>query len=162
MFWTFASYFGDITFWLGAATVSMLLYKVVPRKVKKYLNWFVFALLPAVIVSYFLVTGMKFVFAIPRPCSGFFCPTDYSFPSGHAAVIFSVVTIFIMFFPRKTQMQLVLMLLAILVAYSRVALGLHRVVDVAGGAFIGIFTAVLIYINYKEILKMIHEMKFDK
>ncbi len=159
-FWLFVSYFGDIAFWVGAATVSTLFYRLVPKKSKRYLNWFIFATLPAVVISYFLVAVLKLFFAVPRPCGNLLvCPNDYSFPSGHSAVIFSAATVFIMFFPKKTKIQILLMGIAVLVAYSRVILGVHRTVDVVFGSFVGVLVAVLIYMNYKEIIKTIHGIK---
>ena len=161
-FWTFMTYFGEISFWLGAATISALMYRVVPKKSKRYLNWFIFATLPAITVSYFTVSVLKIIFAVPRPCIGIDCPTDYSFPSGHSAVIFSAVTMFTLFFHKKRNIHFVLITIALLTAYSRVVLGVHTLLDIIGGIFVGIAVAFLIYKNYKEIIKKIHEIKLEK
>ncbi|MEF2966955.1 phosphatase PAP2 family protein [Paenibacillus sp. M1] len=65
--------------------------------------------------------------------------TDHSFPSGHTTAIFSVTMPFI-----ALQPGLVLLLgpVALIVAISRIYLGLHYPSDVLAGAAIGSFVAL--------------------
>lgn len=62
-------------------------------------------------------------------------PTSYSFPSGHAMVAFSAAATIWTFMPKWGAGAL---LLALLIAVSRVYLHVHFVSDVVFGAFIGI------------------------
>jgi undecaprenyl-diphosphatase len=66
-------------------------------------------------------------------------PLDrYSFPSGHTlhAVSFTIVTT-----AHAPELAPILVPFALLVAASRVVLGLHYPTDVAAGAFIGMLLA---------------------
>src|SRR6185437_1654483 len=75
----------------------------------------------------------------------FSAPTDYSFPSGHAAgsfafcVFFAVVLLRATFWTGLSRMvgAAALVLLALGVGLSRIALGVHFPADVAAGALLG-------------------------
>ena len=65
-------------------------------------------------------------------------PKDYSFPSGHSAASFSVaVSIFL--YNKKWGTAAII--LAILIALSRMYLFVHFPSDIAGGIFCGLFAA---------------------
>lgn len=152
VFWQFISIFGNIQFWIGAATTALIIYFLVPKSVKKYMMWFVFGALPSVVISWSIVEFLKLLFKIPRSCFGLdFCPTTYSFPSGHAAVIFAAMTVAIIY-SKSRKMDLSFLILALLVSASRVFLGLHRIEDIVVGGVIGFVVGFLVYKNYKEIL----------
>jgi undecaprenyl-diphosphatase len=77
---------------------------------------------------------------------------DWSFPSDHATAAVSVVAAFAMQrLPRRT---LGLLLLAMIICWSRVYVGTHYVTDVIGGAFTGIFSAVIVRLAYREGTKL--------
>ena len=67
---------------------------------------------------------------------------DYSFPSGHTGSSFAAAVIFFMYLPKKYGIPA--MVLAVLIAFSRLYLGIHYVSDVLGGAFIGTVIAFCI------------------
>ncbi len=72
--------------------------------------------------------------------------THLSFPSGHAATIFTAACLVYWLAPRKRFLLGALMLLlATLVAYSRIYLCQHFYKDVYVGALIGTWTTTLIY-----------------
>jgi undecaprenyl-diphosphatase len=62
------------------------------------------------------------------------CPTDFSFPSGHAATAFMMAVILSTQFPRY---KYAFYFLACLVGFSRIYLGVHYSSDVIAGAIIG-------------------------
>lgn len=64
----------------------------------------------------------------------------FSFTSNHAANSFAVVTVLSFFFPFKRR---VFFLIASLIAYSRVYVGVHFPLDVIGGAILGILCGKL-------------------
>lgn len=153
--WQFLSIFGNIEFWIGAATIALIIYMLIPKHAKKYIAWFIFGALPAVVISWGIVEGLKLLLKVPRPCFGLeFCPVSYSFPSGHAAVIFAAMTTAIIY-SKSRKLDLSFLALAILVSLSRVFLGVHRIEDVITGGLIGFAVGYLVYRNYKEILEKV-------
>lgn len=61
-------------------------------------------------------------------------PDDYSFPSGHSAVTFCCATALVCLFGKKALFTFVI---AFLVAFSRLYIGVHYPTDVLAGAVIG-------------------------
>lgn len=73
-----------------------------------------------------------------------------SFPSGHTTSIFAMVTILILFLKSSTA-SFLLLLVAILVGYSRIYLGQHFLEDVIAGSLIGVITGYFTYcFTYKK------------
>jgi membrane-associated phospholipid phosphatase len=163
LLWQILSIFGDLEFWIGASLVSLIFLFAVPKKARKNIAWFVFLTLPAVIMSSTIVYTMKNYFKIPRPCWGLItCPSDYSFPSAHAAVIFAAMTTLAFHYKNK-RLGIILFILGCLVAISRVILGVHTFEDIIVGSIIGIIIGILIQKaneNYrKEIKEIVSDIK---
>ncbi|OAT81978.1 hypothetical protein A6P54_10750 [Bacillus sp. MKU004] len=70
---------------------------------------------------------------------------DHSFPSGHATAIFSITIPFMLQFPAVI---LILFPISVLVACSRVVLGVHYPSDVMAGAALALCTAILVSFLY--------------
>jgi undecaprenyl-diphosphatase len=68
-------------------------------------------------------------------------PHSHSFPSGHTATAFAGATVLSFFVPRAAPAFYVL---AAAIAYSRLYVGVHFPLDVAGGIVIGVATALLL------------------
>jgi membrane-associated phospholipid phosphatase len=67
---------------------------------------------------------------------------NFSFPSGHTTTAFAVATIIVLISEKKI-IQFSLLLIAILVGYSRIYLGQHFLLDVITGAFIGTLSSLI-------------------
>lgn len=98
----------------------------------------------------FAVFSIKFLVGRARPCTSladvhalvFAAPTDPSFPSGHAAGAFTVAG-FVAFEARVHPFaKIALFLIALGIAMSRVALGVHFPSDVVAGAVLGTVAAL--------------------
>ena len=65
-------------------------------------------------------------------------PLDYSFPSGHTAISFTVVSV--LYFLRTKKYWILAFILASLIAFSRMYLYVHYPTDVLAGAIVGTFS----------------------
>ena len=125
------------TWWafLFLAAVSYAIYPKVRNNKLRVLG-FTVALLLASIVG----LDAKQAYAESRPCWGSasqlklpYCPEDYAFPSGHTlfSFVFAGASLGTSFFP-------LFFILAIIVAFSRVYMGVHTITDVTGGVVVGL------------------------
>jgi membrane-associated phospholipid phosphatase len=67
-----------------------------------------------------------------------------SFPSGHTASIFALVTM-LAFFSKHKKLSALYLIPAILVGYSRIYLAQHFLLDVLAGSVIGVLIAIFVY-----------------
>jgi undecaprenyl-diphosphatase len=80
----------------------------------------------------------------PNPWAQVMPPDQYSFPSGHTIAAFSIATSVGLFYP---SLLLVLLCLALIIAASRIMLGMHFLSDVVAGMLLGTslgYTAFLV------------------
>ena len=96
-------------------------------KVKR-LGW---AVLAALLVSALVVNVLKLVLQLPRPIPR----SSYGFPSGDSGTAFSFAAVIATAFPSLAPL---VFLIATLAAISRLYFRAHYVLDVLGGALIGI------------------------
>ena len=68
-------------------------------------------------------------------------PTDYSFPSGHSGCAFAVAGVYVRNLPKRAGIPL--LILAILIALSRLYVGVHYPTDVLAGLIIGVALSYL-------------------
>lgn len=66
---------------------------------------------------------------------------DYAFPSGHTGSCFAVAGVMLLCMPKRYGIPA--FLLAVLMGYSRMYVGVHYFTDVIGGAGIGMVCAVI-------------------
>lgn len=74
-------------------------------------------------------------------------PMSYSFPSGHTVSSYAVAGVLSVYFP---QQKLLFMIIAFLIALSRIYLYVHYPTDVIGGIIIGILCSKLIFVIIQE------------
>ena len=68
-------------------------------------------------------------------------PLDFSFPSGHTAASFAAMTA--LFLAKMQKAWIAALILAVLIAFSRLYFYVHYPTDVLGGVVVGILSGVL-------------------
>ena len=121
--------------WIALGVLMLL----IPRTRKSGL-----VVLTALVLDLILCNGiLKHLFARVRPCDVNTAiqlliprPTDYSFPSGHTAAAFAATSA--LFFAGEWKIWKPSLILAILIAFSRLYLYVHYPTDILGGVIVGI------------------------
>lgn len=75
-------------------------------------------------------------------------PLTYSFPSGHTASSFAVSAIFVMTY---SYVSIIILILALIISFSRIYLRVHYTSDVLFGGIIGFLCGIIIIWAFKEI-----------
>lgn len=138
----FFQFISDTTTLVSVAVVSLILLLSIIKK-SKTTRVKVFLLAIVLILVALMSQGLKFFIERDRPFKTY--PHieklseagSSSFPSGHAMEAFALATALSLLFPKKKTI-IPVFLWAILVAYSRMALGVHYPSDVLAGILIGI------------------------
>lgn len=151
----FFTYLGEVgIFWIATAIVFLCFKKT--RKCGIYLA--VALILDAVLVNLLLKNIVK----RPRPFEyseklkdyilflKYKLPNDYSFPSGHSAVSFCAFAVIWYFLGKKS---LPFAFTAVIIAFSRLYIGVHYPSDVILGAIIGFLIGVLSIILSNLVVK---------
>ena len=78
-------------------------------------------------------------------------PFDFSFPSGHTAASFAAMTA--LFLAKMKKAWIAALVLAVLIAFSRLYFYVHYPTDVLGGAVVGILSGIMGYAIVEKIDK---------
>ena len=78
-------------------------------------------------------------------------PLDFSFPSGHTAASFAAMTA--LFLAKMKKAWIAALILAVLIAFSRLYFYVHYPTDVLGGAVVGILSGIIGYAVVEKIDK---------
>lgn len=118
-----------------------------PAKQKRF--WFWSALISAGLARFGLTEVIRFFYHHPRPfvenqVIQLISETSFSFPSGHTIFIFALAAM-VYFYHRPLAWRLGLG--GLIMAVSRVIVGVHWPSDILGGAVLGILFSLIFY-NY--------------
>lgn len=166
-FWAVVTLFGDYVLWSVALLILFLFYMGVQKdyirfgKAKEYnhiLKKFLLIMIPVILVSIAGSELLKLAFHIPRPCipcpaigCNPYCPITFAFPSGHTTTVTGIVTAVFLILRRKRYV--VIYVLPVLIAVSRVELGVHTVSDVVAGSFLGLVLTLIVWRYRKKLYK---------
>lgn len=107
------------------------------------------------VAAIFTFRALKHTSRRQRPCeiephcwASILPPDKYSFPSGHAITAFAVAVSVGLFYP---YLQPCLILAALLIAASRIALGMHFLSDVLAGITLGVALGMASYFVFAVI-----------
>jgi membrane-associated phospholipid phosphatase len=154
--WYAITVIGEPEFWV-AFSLLLLGFYFLMRGLKIRMNVkmrrFLVYLVPSIFITILIVGGIKLVIQMPRPCipcpaelCNPYCDQGYSFPSAHAAMLFTVFTSLI-FAARKHRSQYLLAYaIPLAVAFSRIVLGVHTYLDIFVGAAIGVAVPVALWL----------------
>lgn len=78
-------------------------------------------------------------------------PLDFSFPSGHTAASFAAMTA--LFLAKMKKAWIAALVLAVLIAFSRLYFYVHYPTDVLGGAVVGILSGIIGYAIVEKLDK---------
>lgn len=107
----------------------------------------------SVFVAWIFGIFLKIIFALPRPFIEFsnvlplLRPTDFSFPSGHAA-LFMAIAVAIFLYQKKAGYWF--MFFTLLIGVARIIAGVHFPIDILGGYLVGSVISYLLIKSYKK------------
>ena len=134
--------------WISCVVIMFLF-----KKTRHTGNVLIFAMFINLLVSNFLIKNLV---ARTRPFNTVFGLEsiigkigEYSFPSGHASNSFTAAVVIFMLMPKKFGIPA--LILATLISFSRMYVGVHYPTDVLAGAFIGSIIAIIIVAVDKKI-----------
>lgn len=128
--------------WIWILATILLL---IPKKTRKVGVLSAVALLGSLLINNYLI---KNIVQRPRPFVTFQelqiiipTPSEFSFPSGHTSSSFAAAAVFYRHLPKKLGIPSVI--LACLIGFSRLYVGVHYPTDVLAGAVMGILLSYL-------------------
>lgn len=145
--------FSTIYFWIP---IYVFIVFIILKKNRNAAAWAILALIIAIAAADSISTQLfKDTFHRLRPCHNpaiepfvhlvkGHCGGKYGFVSSHAANFFAFAT-FNTFYIKNKYLSITLFFIAILVAYSRIYLGVHYPADVTCGAILGFIIGFIVY-----------------
>ena len=148
-FWEFITHFGDG----GIFWILLTLALMIPKKTRK----------AGIVAACSLLLGALITNVTLKPLVDRVRPYNYSdaiiplgripveasFPSGHTCASFACALIYVRMLPKKYGVPLIV--LATLIALSRLYLGVHFPTDVLGGFLAALFSSAVIYAVYQHL-----------
>lgn len=157
----FLYYLSYLTTYITISFFIVLIIFYLKKRSKQILHSF-FILLSIVLTSAFATLFFKMLFSRERPFLTYAEITklseagSMSFPSGHTAEAFALAFGISFLFPQK-KFIIPVFIWAILVAYSRMALGVHYPFDVLAGILLSLMISIAIFLPYNRKQKRIRE-----
>lgn len=105
---------------------------------------------------------LKYLFLMPRPCQvdpdiGILCLETPSFPSG-AAQTAAILAGIVFLETKNVFYRIGIVIFSFMLCFSRVFLGVHYPMDIAGGLFVG----SLVVIIYHKVFPLFYQISFKQ
>lgn len=152
-FWVFITHLGDAGYlWIAIGVALLLFKKTRPVGI---------AVLLALLINLCITNiALKNIIARPRPFNVstelvtlIKHPSSFSFPSGHTSGSFTAALVLYHLLPRKAGVPA--MILATMIAFSRMYIGVHYPTDVIGGIVVGIIASTVAILIVEKVTKKI-------
>lgn len=142
------------------AAVYLLAYFVMHKDWKnaKFSTWLreAFIIGTSVVSAWFIAFIIKISTQVARPFAAFpeviplvqNEPPYQSFPSAHSTIFFALATAIYLYDKRA---GIIFYVFAVIIAISRVVAGVHYPLDIAVGAFLGIFVSLIVHKSLSRI-----------
>jgi membrane-associated phospholipid phosphatase len=148
LFFQLLTFLGDGIF---AVVLSITVFFIVGKKegILLLLTFLISALLAQFFKNFIFQEFMRPLFFIQagelnvETVTGVKMHLNNSFPSGHTTTIFSICSMLSLLYDSK-KIGFLLLLTAILTAYSRIYLSQHFLQDILAGSFLGVFTTITV------------------
>ncbi len=153
------TYFGD---WFIPVIILLCLFLFLKNK------WYFYIMTCSYVLAGLLSFVTKYLINRPRPLEALIkIPTSYSFPSGHTltSIVFYLTICYLITINFKDYKRYLIMLLTLalilIIALSRIYLGVHYFSDVIGGLILGVLCEIFIIrvINQNFMNKIIKKKK---
>ncbi|MBC8147585.1 MAG: phosphatase PAP2 family protein [Bacteroidetes bacterium] len=168
------SFFDFVMFWLSDKLIWIplyifFLYLVIKHYKKQSITIILLIAILIAMTDLISVHFFKNVFERLRPCHNpsishlvhlvkGHCGGQYSFVSSHATNSFGIATLLSLLLRKRIKFILPLLLVwAILIAFSRIYLGVHFPLDVVGGGILGITIGAFVFVIFKVVQKAIFQ-----
>ena len=156
-FWVFVTHLGDGGYlWIALGIVLLFFKKTRPIG---------FTVLISLLIN-FIITNitLKDLIARPRPfvvndaiVTLIREPKSFSFPSGHTSASFAAMLALSYWVPKKVGIPAII--LASMIAFSRMYIGVHYPTDILGGILVGFMSSIWAYYLVRRLGNMIKERK---
>lgn len=148
--WYLITLLGDLRLWIFLGLALIVFHHLTGDR-HKWVRKVVVLVVLCAMVAFGLSHVFKAVFQVPRACipcpaaaCNPYCYDDFAFPSGHTTTAFAAFVPIYMLLGRRKAAVLILAL-PVLIAVSRVMLGVHSYADVLGGAALGASVALFFW-----------------
>lgn len=143
-FWEVITFFGEKGwFWIALAVLLLIIPRTRYMGIPAVISFFVTAGINSVILKNLIGRIRPFEYSSLITPAVDKLPDSFSFPSGHAAISFAVALILLR---ADKRIGIPAVIFASLIAFSRIALGVHYPTDIIAGFLLAFAVSTIIWI----------------